>query len=72
MAPFMPVFFMLLFHQSNRVSAIMRMLYYYRRISIFVFFHVFVCSLLLSCMLESTALRVGEDVIHEFNITVCH
>jgi len=40
------------------------MLFYKRNISIFVFFHVFVCSLLLPCMLWSTALRVGVKTLY--------
>jgi len=53
MASFMRVPFMLVFHQSNCVSAIKRMLFYYHHVSIFVFFHVFVGSfLLLPCMLN--------------------
>jgi len=35
------------------------MLFYYRYISIFVFFHEFVCPWLQPCMLKPTALRVG-------------
>jgi len=51
-------------HQSNCASAIKRMLFYYGHISIFVFFYVFVCSLLLTCMLKSTALRVGMKTLY--------
>jgi len=41
---------MLVFHQSIRVSATKRMLFYYWRISIFAFFHASVRSLLVSCV----------------------
>ena len=51
-------------HQSNCVSASKRMLFYYRHISIFVFFHVFECSLLLPCMLKSYALCVGMKMLY--------
>jgi len=37
---------MLVFHQSNYVSANKHMLFYYRRLSIFVFFHVFARAVL--------------------------
>jgi len=65
--PLTPVIYVtsrLTFHQSNCASAIKRKLFYYRHVSIFVFFHVFLCSLLLPCMLESSALRVGEKMLH--------
>jgi len=56
----MRVSFMLVFHKSHCASVIKRLLFYYRHIFTFVFFHVFACSLLLPCMLTSTALRVGD------------
>ena len=59
MGPVMRVSLMHVFHQSNCVSAIKPMLFYYSDIPIFVFFHVSVCLLLLPCMLKSTAFRVG-------------
>jgi len=40
------------------------MLFYYRHISIFVFFRVFVCSLLLPCVLKSTALLAGVKALY--------
>jgi len=46
---------MLVFHQSNLFA---RMRFYYGHIPIFVFFLVFVCSLLLSCMHMSNVLHV--------------
>jgi len=56
--------YMLVFHQSNCAGAIKRMIFCYRHISIFMLFHVFVCSLLLPCMLKSTALRVGVQMLY--------
>jgi len=53
---------MLVIHQSICVRAIERMLFYYHRISIFVFFHVILCSLLLLCL--STALRMGVQTLY--------
>jgi len=47
-------------YQSNRVSAIKRVLFYYRHVSIFVFFHVCVCCLLLPCILLSLLRYVWE------------
>jgi len=65
MAPFMRVPFMLVeFHQSNCASAMKRMFFYYRHVPIFVFFRVFVCSLLLPCTLKSSALRVGVKALY--------
>jgi len=40
------------------------MFFYYRHISIFMFFHVFVCSLLLPHVLTSIALRVGVKALY--------
>jgi len=53
-----------LFHQSKCISAIKRVLFYYRHTSIFVFFHVFVCSLLLRFLIKSNALHVGVKTLH--------
>jgi len=53
---------MLVLHQSKYVSAIECMPSSNRHLSIFVFFHVFVCSLLLPCMLKSSRLRMGVGV----------
>jgi len=58
MAPFMRVPFMFVLNQSNCVSAIKRLIFYYRHKSIFVLFHVLACSLLLPYVLKSIALRV--------------
>ena len=55
---------MLLSHQRNCANAIKRMNFYYRHISIFVFFRVSVCSLLLTRMLNFTALRVGVQTLY--------
>jgi len=54
MVSFMRVRFMLVFHQSKCISAIKRTLLNYRHVFTFIFFHVFVCFLLLRCMLESS------------------
>ena len=66
----------LVFHQSKCISAIKRILLYYRHVYIVVFVnffhefvcsfhltHVFLCSLLLRCMLKSSALRVGVKTL---------
>ena len=55
---------LLVLHQSNRVSALKRVFFYYRHISMPVFFHVYMCYLLLPCMLESIALRVGMKTLY--------
>ena len=47
MASFMRVPFMLVFYQSNCVSASKRILFYYGHVCILVFFHVLLCSLLM-------------------------
>jgi len=60
MASFMRVPFIFVFHQSKCISAIKRIIYYYRHVYIFVFFHVFVRSLSLRCMLKSIARCVWE------------
>jgi len=44
-----------------------RMLFHRRHISVFVFFHVSACILLLPCMLKSTALRVGRYTMQYFS-----
>ena len=46
------------------VNAIKPMLFYYRRIAIFEFFHKSVCCLLLRCMLKATPLRVGVKTLY--------
>jgi len=67
MASFMRASYMLVFHQSKYISAIKRILFYYRHVYILVFFHVFMCSLLLRCMLKkSSALRVGVKTLHQW------
>jgi len=60
----MHVPFVLVFHQSKSISAIKRILIYYRHACILVFFHVFVCSLLMRCMLKSSSLRVGVKTLY--------
>ena len=52
---------------SNCVDAIKCMLFYYCHISNFVFFHTFVCSFLLPCMLKSTVLCVGVKTLYNTN-----
>jgi len=64
MASFIRMPFMHVFHQSKCINAIKRILFYYRYVCILVFFHVFVCSLLLRCVLKSRALLVGEKTLH--------
>jgi len=61
---------MLVFDQNNRVGVIKRMLFYHRHISVLVFFQIFVCSLLLACILESIALRVGVKTLYHTIQTV--
>jgi len=53
-----------LFHQINCVTAIKRILFYYRYLSIFVTSRVFVCSFLLPFMLRLAALRVGVKMLY--------
>jgi len=56
---------MLAFYQSKCIDAIKRILFSYRHGYTLVFFHVFVCSLLLRCMFQVySALRVGEKTLH--------
>jgi len=58
---------MLVFHQSNCVGAIKRMLNFITVTylsSILVFFHVFMWFLLLSFMRKSTALRVEREWVY--------
>jgi len=63
MASFMRMPFTLVFHQSECISAIKRLLFYYRHVCILLFFRVFVCSFLLKCILKSTALLVGMKAV---------
>jgi len=49
----------LMFHQITCISAIKRILFYYRHVYILVSFHVFVFSLLLRSIFKYNALR-GE------------
>ena len=64
MPSFMRVLFMFVFHQSKCVSAIKRILFFYRDVCTLVFFHILVvCSLLLRLMLKSSVLRVGVKTI---------
>ena len=64
MALFKRAPFMLLFHQSKCISAVQRVLFYYRHIYTLVFVHVFVCCLLLPIMLISTALRLRVKTLY--------
>jgi len=47
MASFIHTRSMLVFHQNKCISVIKRIPFYYRHLYILVFFHVFVCFLLL-------------------------
>ena len=62
MTSFMRVPFVLVFDQRKCISAIKRMLSYYRHLCILMFFHVFLCSLLLRHM--SIALRVVVKTLY--------
>jgi len=64
MASFVRMPFILVFHQGKYISTIKRMLFYYRHVCILVFYHVLMCSLLLRCMLKSSALRVGVKMLY--------
>jgi len=57
---------MLVFHQSNRARAIKQYVFLLspRIYCIFVFFHVYVSSLLLPYMLKSIALRVEAETLY--------
>jgi len=56
---------MLVFRQSNNVTTIKRMFFFYScHISMFVFFHILVLSSSLTCLHKSTALRVGVKALH--------
>jgi len=67
MASCMRVPFMLVFHQSKGISTVKRTRFYHRHVYILVFFHVFVFSLSLPCMLKSSALRVGVRTFYNAN-----
>jgi len=69
MASIMYMPFMLVFHQSECISAIKRILFYYFRVHIFESIYVFVSSLSLRCMLIPCALRVGVKTLHTINQT---
>jgi len=45
MVSFIRMPFMLVFHESECISAIKPILFYYRHVYILTFFHSFVCSL---------------------------
>jgi len=64
MASFARMPFMLVFHQSKGSSAIKCILFYYLHVYILVLIHIFVCSLLLRCMLKPRALRVGVKTLY--------
>jgi len=53
MVSFMRMPFILAFHQSKCVNAIMRTLFYYFQVCIFKFIHVYVCALSLRCILKT-------------------
>ena len=53
------------YYKSSRVSAIKCMHFYYRLIS--VFFHVFVCTLLLPCILSLFCIACGSEEVLQYN-----
>ena len=59
-----------MFHQSNCVSAIKRILFYNRHIFIFLFFDLFVSSLLVPCMHKHTSLRVRVKTSYNTNCSL--
>jgi len=50
--------------RSKCISATKRMLCYNHHVCILAFFHAFVCSLLLRCVLTSSALRAGVKTLY--------
>jgi len=62
MASIMSVPFMLVFHQSECISAIKRMLFYYLHIYIFDFIHVFVFLITVIYACTSRVACGSEDV----------
>jgi len=61
---------MLVFLQSNHVSASTRYSpIHYRHITMFVFFHVFLCSLVVPCVLTSPPLRVGVTTLCNIEVS---
>ena len=56
---------MLVLHQSNRVSAIIRTLFSYRHISIFVFFTCLCVPCYFYACAKSTALREGVKMLYK-------
>jgi len=67
LASLIRILFMLVFHQNILISAIKRTLCYYLHVCILVFIHVFVCSLLLQCMLKRRMLHVGVKTLNTIN-----
>ena len=69
MVSFMHVSYTLVFHQSECMCAIKRILFYYRHAHILQFIYVFyVFSLLLRCIyLKSNAWRVGVIYTMQYN-----
>jgi len=55
---------MLVFHQSKGIRAIKPILLHYCHVYTLVLFHVFVCSLLLRCILTSSVLRMEVKALH--------
>jgi len=64
MASFMRMTFMLVFHQSKRISVIKRVLFYYFHVYILDFILVFLCSLSLRRMLIPHALGVVMKTLY--------
>ena len=63
MVSFMRMPFILAFHQSKCVNAIMHTLFYYFQVCIFKFIHVYVCALSLQCILKPRTLRAGMKTL---------
>jgi len=61
--------YVLVFPQSKRISAIKRIVFYYRHVYIFVFFHVFVFSLLLRCMFKVKRIACGSGDLTQCTLT---
>ena len=64
MASFIPVPFMLVFHQSKCISVIKRILFCLPHVYILVCFRVFVCFLLMQCMHKSRVFHAGVKTLH--------
>jgi len=64
MASFMNVPFMLVLHQRKCIIVIELIRFFYHKLCIFMFFDVFVCSLLLRCIHKSSPFHVGVMTLH--------